>query len=343
MADSDPELAAQLLAAFSAPAPTGALPVSDLSSLSYEGWQWASSDSIADLLPEHKSEPQPDLGLGQVLHENIPQEPTPPEPPQQGPAPLQEEPAAQQPLEPQSVEQQPSETSEQWPVQQQSPHQEPSSQAPLYQAALAPSEQEALPPPQQEALPQPTLPHESLPQPPAVLETPPSPKKRSRSRSPEAQNHRGIAEKRLKTDHDELEHRAVDLNAASWDISAMIQNALGSFDEQVNQPPSNEHDGTVHGSVTEPTQARPQAPRKAEQKRMKFSSNPYYVMRTMSLPLLGSLVSQVPPALEHPVQELMRYAYRPFRYCSQYLSSPGKRHWHLWLTRSRNSAKPTIR
>jgi hypothetical protein len=71
----------------------------------------------------------------------------------------------------------------------------------------------------------------------------------------------------------------------------MIQNALGSFDEQLNQP----HSGTDDGAKEEPghelTQEKLSALRKVEPKRMKFSSNPYYVMRTMSLPLLGSLVS----------------------------------------------------
>jgi hypothetical protein len=32
---------------------------------------------------------------------------------------------------------------------------------------------------------------------------------------------------------------------------------------------------------------------KAEQKMMRFCSNPYYVMRNMGLPILGSLVSPV--------------------------------------------------
>ena len=85
----------------------------------------------------------------------------------------------------------------------------------------------------------------------------------------------------------------MDLSAANWDISAMIQNALGSFDQQLNQPHSDQNDGAGVESAPEPTQqARQQAPRKVEQSRMHFSSNPYYVMRTMSLPLLGSLVSQ---------------------------------------------------
>jgi hypothetical protein len=120
----------------------------------------------------------------------------------------------------------------------------------------------------------------------------PSPtQKRSRSRSPEAENHGSIAEKRLKTDHHELDHRDVDLSAANWDISAMIENALGSLDQQPHQPHTDHHHGTEHGLGQRLFDTKRQPLKKTEQKRMTFSSNPYYVMRTMSLPLLGSLVS----------------------------------------------------
>ncbi|KAB5582614.1 telomere repeat binding factor-domain-containing protein [Coniochaeta sp. 2T2.1] len=57
----------------------------------------------------------------------------------------------------------------------------------------------------------------------------------------------------------------------------MIQNALGSFDEQVNQPHDEQHNGAGQEPGTEPRQGRPQAPKKVEQKRMKFASNPYYL------------------------------------------------------------------
>ena len=107
-------------------------------------------------------------------------------------------------------------------------------------------------------------------------------------------NHEDTSEKRLKRDQHTLEHRDVDLSAANWDISAMIQNALGSFDEQVNHPHAEQNIGAGQQSALELPQGKPQAPKKVEQKRMKFASNPYYVMRTMSLPLLGSLVSKIP-------------------------------------------------
>ena len=91
----------------------------------------------------------------------------------------------------------------------------------------------------------------------------------------------------------------------------MIQNALGSLDDPLNESATARDDDSVDRESATPIlqqlqqlqQSKPQpqisprprsqsAPaRKIEQKRMKFSSNPYYVMRTMSLPLLGSLVS----------------------------------------------------
>jgi hypothetical protein len=273
MADSDPDLAAQLLAAFSAP--TGALPVPDLSPLSYEGWHWNSCD-FADLLSERKTEPQPEPV---PAPESTEQEHTPPElHPEQ---PLKQEPSEQKPSEQEASQQQQQET-----LQVESSEKAAVPQEALPQAALP---QETLP---QQRLPQETSPIEQIPQPPTAPEPPSSPQKRSRSLSPRAENYGSIAEKRLKTDHHVLDHRDVDLSAANWDISAMIENALGSFDQQSHQPHTEHNRGAGDGSAPETSQAKSQAPRKVEQKRMKFSSNPYYVMRTMSLPLLGSLVSQ---------------------------------------------------
>ncbi|OIW27930.1 hypothetical protein CONLIGDRAFT_454628 [Coniochaeta ligniaria NRRL 30616] len=260
MADSDPDLAAQLLAAFSAP--TGALPVSDLSSLSYEAWQWATCDG-ADLLSEQKPEPRAEPAPEQTSQEHSPQDPVPQEHSQQ-------EPATQDSLPQDHVRQE----------------------------SLP---QEKLP---QEQLQQEPVQQEHLQQPPTAPEPPSSPQKRSRSRTPLADIHPSVAEKRLKTDHHDLEHRDVDLSAANWDISAMIQNALGSFDQQVNQPHSEQnHHGTGDEPAPEASHPRPQVPRKVEQKRMKFASNPYYVMRTMSLPLLGSLAIQTLLALSQQSRE----------------------------------------
>jgi len=294
MADSDPDLAATLLAAFSAP--TGALPVSDLSSLSNEGWHWDSIDGNGtDLLSGLKAESQsePASGPEPLIQAHIPPESSPEQPPKQEP--LQPRPYEQEAPRQETAQQQQGNQSQE---PSQEPPQEPSQQGP---AAQEPSQQGSLPQatlPEEVTTPQLHLPHapsqhEHQPQPLAVPELPQSPQKRPRSRTPEADKHGSIAEKRLKTDHHDLVQRDVDLSAANWDISAMIENALGSFDQQSHQPHEQHNRGEGENSGAVNAQSKPVPPRKAEQRRMKFSSNPYYVMRTMSLPLLGSLVSQL--------------------------------------------------
>jgi protein TBF1 len=323
MADTDPDLAAQLLAVFSGPTgATGALPLSDLSSLpplSYDLSQW-SDDHIANLLAEQKSEPQPDAAPGQSsLQENsqtLPQG-TPTSPPQHHPhTPQHSSPQQHYKQEPQSLQKEPQPHALQQSPNQEDQHrflkQEPSKD----EASPSPSHKIPLPKdplPQEsllvEALQQPALPQQvsqeapsngnlqqhhqhpqQLPQPP-IPEPPSSPLKRARSHTAEGENQENVPEKRLKADHHELEHRDVDPTAINWDISAMLQNALGSFDEQVSQPHVGQDHGTGLNPAAEASQAQAAASRKVEQKRMRFSSNPYYVMRTMSLPLLGSLVS----------------------------------------------------
>lgn len=355
MAESDPDLAAQLLAAFSAP--TGALlPGSELSSLSYEGWQWAGSDG-ADLLSEQKTEQNAEPASGQTSQEHSHQEPPAQEPlPQATSAqePLPQANSAQGPLpqEPPVQEHLPQESLPQEPSPQEPLPQEPLPQEPFPREAL-PQETPTQDPARQEALPQYTLPleqgqrehlpQEHLEQPSTAPEPPPSPQKRARSRTPPTDNHGDLAEKRLKTDHHDLEHRDVDLSAANWDISAMIQNALGSFDEQLGQPHSVQNHGTEAEPAPETSQARSHAPRKVEQKRMKFSSNPYYVMRTMSLPLLGSLVSKSQRLDQGFPVGLTNFWSRLSRHCSHSPNSPEKRPWHSWPTRNPSFAKLTIR
>lgn len=134
--------------------------------------------------------------------------------------------------------------------------------------------------------PGPTIPE------PEVTEPTTSPSKRPRTAELDDE---GCAEKRQKTnDHGSPGNVLPDMGSTSWDISAMIQNALGSLDEQLHQPAVTADDGTKYNSTADTTHPQPTTARKVEQKRMMFSSNPYYVMRTMSLPLLGSLVSRRP-------------------------------------------------
>lgn len=146
----------------------------------------------------------------------------------------------------------------------------------------------------------------ATPGPPETIERPASPPKRPRTDEPENE---GGTEKRQKTEHAPSDNVNSDVGSTSWDISAMIQNALGSLDHQLNPQTTTVDDEATYNQLPEASEPRPTtanatanaAPtvtssvnatsRKIEQRRMKFSSNPYYVMRTMSLPLLGSLVS----------------------------------------------------
>jgi hypothetical protein len=60
----------------------------------------------------------------------------------------------------------------------------------------------------------------------------------------------------------------------------MIQNALGTFDEQMNQPEDVAQE-----------QAQPKPAIKLNLERLDFANSPFYVVRAMSLPLLAGLVS----------------------------------------------------
>lgn len=306
MADGDPDLAAKLLAAFSAP--TGALPVPDLSSLSYEGWHWDSCDD-ADLISEQKVEPQtetePAHGLDSTKQEHT------------SPAPSPERPLGEGPSQPEPSQQARSE-------QQEGPGQRAASHQGSVPREVLPRETLSRGPSPQQPVQQGNVQHEPSTQLPSAPEPPPSPQKRSRSLNLETDKHESIAEKRLKMVHHDLEQRDVDLSAANWDISAMIENALGSFDQQSHQPHAEHSHHRGEGPASEPSQSKPQLPRKGEHKRMKFSSNPYYVMRTMSLPLLGSLVSQCPVSLNVSFSQADNSLFRPSKYCSRSLSSPAK-------------------
>lgn len=95
--------------------------------------------------------------------------------------------------------------------------------------------------------------------------------------------------KRPKTEHD----------IGDWDMEAMIQNALGSFDEQFNQEVVTAAEETLGRAVAEVSSenhfatAAASPADKAEEKIMKASSNSLYVMRVMSLPVLGNLAVQI--------------------------------------------------
>jgi hypothetical protein len=81
--------------------------------------------------------------------------------------------------------------------------------------------------------------------------------------------------------------------APSFDFAAMLNDALASFDQHV---PPQDNDIIMQDADLAP----PAAPasttsdaEKAENKIMKASSNPFYVMRSMSLPVLGNIAVQI--------------------------------------------------
>ncbi len=116
-------------------------------------------------------------------------------------------------------------------------------------------------------------------EPPPEFRSVPSPK---RQRTP-VFNEEGDA-KRQKKLHD----------VPNIDMAMLLQNALGSFDEQLNPADAVDHalhlNEEVHDIASEP--ATP-VPAKPEPKLMKVSENPVFMMRSMSLPVLGNLAVQI--------------------------------------------------
>ncbi len=82
-----------------------------------------------------------------------------------------------------------------------------------------------------------------------------------------------------------------DVGAAGFDIGAMLEDALGSI-EPMNladeEKPAVASRYPAANSVT--------GPGRRYQKKMRFSQNPAYLVRSMSLPLLGTLVRRIPRA-----------------------------------------------
>ncbi|KAK3320754.1 telomere repeat binding factor-domain-containing protein [Cercophora scortea] len=127
-------------------------------------------------------------------------------------------------------------------------------------------------------------------QPPAFAA--PSPK---RQRSPEPLD----SAKRQKTDQAELPGlaEAAENDVPSWDMAAMLQSALQNalgLEDQFDQPQENEMslDSTNEPPPASSATATP-GDEKSEQRIMKASSNSTYVMRSMSLPVLGNIAVQV--------------------------------------------------
>ena len=101
-------------------------------------------------------------------------------------------------------------------------------------------------------------------------------------------------EKRQKTEN-EVPAVIPTTNAAptGFDIGAMLQNALGSFDEpQLSEIPAPvDGENGNHVDTSAPTPRTAPGPVRKYQKKMRFFQDPINLARTMGLPLLGPLVS----------------------------------------------------
>jgi len=120
----------------------------------------------------------------------------------------------------------------------------------------------------------------------------PSPK---RERSPDMFD-LGNSEKRLKTEgpeHGGHGQGETQHELAGFDMAAMLQNALGSFDEQFHMPEAPLTTDTTNEVRQQSSATATPVPEKVEHKIMKTSSNSTYVMRSMSLPVLGNVAVQL--------------------------------------------------
>lgn len=92
---------------------------------------------------------------------------------------------------------------------------------------------------------------------------------------------------------DQTGQKEVTLEAPSLDLAAMLNDALANFDQH-DLP---ESDDIIMPDVDMPLSVAPASatpePERAENKIMKASSNPFYVMRSMSLPVLGNIAVQI--------------------------------------------------
>ncbi|KAL2195737.1 telomere repeat binding factor-domain-containing protein [Corynascus similis CBS 632.67] len=134
-------------------------------------------------------------------------------------------------------------------------------------------------------------------QPPTVTPVPVSqqaPESRSpkRPRSSDGLDESGVKRQRMDQPPPSKQDDAT--GGSSIDFAAMLNDALASFDQHVG-PGSNDivmQDAAALDQAAAPASTTSD-PEKAEHKIMKASSNPFYVMRSMSLPVLGNIAVQI--------------------------------------------------
>ena len=110
-----------------------------------------------------------------------------------------------------------------------------------------------------------------------------------RPRSPDGLDESIIKRQKM----DQTGQKEATVEAPNLDLAAMLNDALANFDQH-DLP---ESDDIIMPDVDMPQPAAPASatpePEKAENKIMKASSNPFYVMRSMSLPVLGNIAVQI--------------------------------------------------
>ncbi len=133
-----------------------------------------------------------------------------------------------------------------------------------------------------------------------------------RLRTPEPGDENGD-EKRLKTEQE--------ASGPGLDFLEMLENALGSLDEP--QAPTSlavdSHAGPAASATAPDAPMDVQIPARRYPKKMRFSQNPTYLVRSMGLPLLGSLVSTLSCCTrrsQHPVRRALTRFRSLFRYCT---------------------------
>lgn len=111
-----------------------------------------------------------------------------------------------------------------------------------------------------------------------------------RPRSPDHTDEASI--KRLKTDQAEQKEEK-GAEPSNLDLAALLNNALASFDQQANPGGSDAimQDADAAQAAAPPS-TTPEV-EKPENKIVKASSNPFLIMRSMSLPVLGNIAVQI--------------------------------------------------
>jgi len=137
---------------------------------------------------------------------------------------------------------------------------------------------------------------DASPQQPPVATPVPAPQETLGSRSPKrprsSDGPDGGSAKRQKTDQTVLK-QDITLGGPSLDLAAMLNNALASFDQHTI--PGDDDLIMPDADMTQPAAPASPSPEleRVENKIMKASSNPFYVMRSMSLPVLGNIAVQI--------------------------------------------------